>query len=153
MKIKEICGLPVFYKKGIKILGTVEKVVIGDNYEVSYIVIQTDKKNRYMIEKGDFILTSEAVVIDNLKSIKSYICGEELSIYDKKIGDAVFDEEGKELGVVSDFIISPENGKVQEVEISAGILSDFLQGRFKLPISKVVFKNKKSMMVKEGGKD
>lgn len=153
VKVKDICGLPVFYKKQAKILGWVEKVVIGDDYELAYIVMKTEEKKDYMVRKGEFILTKEAVVIDDLKSIKSYVCGEELSIYEKKMGDKVFDEEGKELGVVSDFIISTENGRVWGVEVSAGILPDLLKGRFKMPLEQIRWSSKYSLIVKEGSKD
>lgn len=153
MKIKDICGLPVFYKKQAKTLGWVEKVVVGDDYEMAYIVMETEEKKEYMLRKGDFILTEDAVIVDDLDSIKSYVCGEELSIYERKMGDKVFNEEGKELGVVSDFIISPENGRVWGVEVSAGILPDILKGRFKMPIEGIRWSSKYSLIVKEGSKD
>lgn len=153
MKVKHICGMPVLYSKNVKVLGYVEKVAIGDDYEIAYIVWQSEKGKCYMVRKGDFTLTEKAVLIEDLKSIKSYVSGEELSIYEKKVGDRVFDEKGEELGIVSDFLISLGDGKVWGVEVSAGVLPDILKGRFKMPLARIKWQNKSSLVVKEGSKD
>ncbi|SHG81028.1 Uncharacterized protein YrrD, contains PRC-barrel domain [Thermosyntropha lipolytica DSM 11003] len=153
LKVKHICGMPVFYRKNARVLGYVEKVAIGDDYEIAYIVWQSEKGRLYMVRKGDFILTEKSVLVENLKGIKSYAGGEELSIYEKKIGDKVFDEKGEELGVVSDFLISAADGKVWGVEVAAGVLPDILKGRFQMPLTQIRWQNKSSLFVKEGSKD
>lgn len=153
MKVRHICGMPVFYSKRAKILGYVEKAVIGDDYEIAYIIWQSEKGKNYMVRKGDFTLTEKAVLLTDLKSIKSYAGGEELSIYEKKTGDKVFSEKGEELGIVSDFLISLPDGKVWGIEVSAGILPDILQGRFRMPLSQVRWQNKSSLLIEERSKE
>ena len=97
----------------------------------------------------DFLLRNEAVIIRDLESIKSYKHGEELSINKTKIGDVIFNSEGKELGVISDFVISLDNKQVYGVEVSAGGIKDLLEGRIEIPLYEVCWKSNLSAVITE----
>ncbi len=86
-------------------------------------------------------------------SMKSYAHGEELSIYDKKLGDLVFDKQGKELGVVSDFIIKREQKKVWGVEVSSGVIKDMLDGRSEIPLVQLDWASQLTAVVNQEGSE
>lgn len=148
MKTRSIKNLPVFYENSATVIGRVEKPVIADDYKIAYLVIRNDDDSQKIILKDDFVLTEASVIVSNLDSIKSYAHGEELSIYEKKLGDKIFDSEGQELGVLSDFIIDSDNKKVCGVEVSSGAIRDFLEGRTDIKLDQVRWASVESAVVK-----
>ncbi|MDR1159184.1 MAG: PRC-barrel domain-containing protein [Syntrophomonadaceae bacterium] len=141
MRLNSLKNLPVFYQPNAEIIGKIDHVVLGDDFQILYIVLEINGQGSKMIAHEDFQLTSESMVINDLGKLKSYSYGEEFSVYDKKIGDMVFDQSGKELGWVSDFLLT-QNGKcVWGVEISAGTIPDFISGRVEIPLEKISWLN------------
>ena len=149
MKLRNLKNLPVFYDKTALVIGKIEKGVIGENYRLAYIVIDMYGEEPKMIKGCDFRLGEEAAIIKDLDSIKSYKHGEELSINKLKIGDTVFDNEGRELGVISDFVISLDTQEIKAIEISAGGIKDLLEGRNEVPLCEVCPKSDLSAVVRQ----
>lgn len=154
MKVRNFKNLPVFDRESAQVIGRVEKAVVGDDFRLAYLVIEMTNDSPGMVVRQDLEIGEESVTINSRARIKSYIAGEELSIYQKKIGDTVFDQEGKELGVVSDFILSRESMKVWGVEIASGAIKDMLQGREGVALEQVNWKNPDSAVLSaEGSND
>ncbi len=152
MKLRNLKNLPVFNKSAAEVVGRVEKGVVGDDCKLAYIVVDIHGEEPKMIMEKNFFLGEESVILEDLEGIKSYAHGEELSIDKTKIGDVIFDSEGKELGVVSDFIISPDTKKVWGLEVSSGGIKDLLEGRSEIPLGKVCWKSTLSgIITKERG--
>lgn len=149
MKMKSINNLPVFLKPSAQVVGRVVKTVIGDNYRIAYLVIDPGDENLKLINSKDFEIMPDAVVIDQIDCMKSYSHGEELSVYQLKAGDVIFDQQGKELGIITDFVIAAEKKKVQGVEISSGAIKDFLQGRQDIDLDKIQWVSEKSAVANE----
>lgn len=152
MKMRQIKNLPVFSPGKAEIIGQVEKTVIGDDFTLAYLVIKTDNGSA-LIKADDLILGEEAVIINSLDKIKSYAYGEELSVYDRKLGDIIFDDQGRELGYVSDFILSRGNKKVWGIELCSGTITDLLQGRQEIPLQQVHFKSDLTGMIRNEGSE
>lgn len=150
MKIKNINNLPVFLQPSAEIVGRVVKAVIGDNYRMAYLVVDCGDEALQLINSCDFEITPDAVLINCIDCMKSYSHGEELSVYQLKIGDAVFDHHGKELGIITDFVMTSDGKKVQGVEVSSGTIHDFLQGRREFGLDKIHWASPKSAVVHEG---
>ncbi|PKM76039.1 MAG: hypothetical protein CVU90_14475 [Firmicutes bacterium HGW-Firmicutes-15] len=153
MKVRSIKNLPILLEGSAELLGLVEKVVIGDDFKLAYLVINSYQSGLGIIFRDDFMLGEDSVLIWDIKSIKSYAHGEESSIYEKKIGDTVFDWEGKELGVLSDFIVSCDDKKVSGVELSSGVIKDILDGRSEIPLKQVRWASIASVMIEQEGSD
>jgi uncharacterized protein YrrD len=151
--VRNIKNLPVLLKGSAEVIGLVEKVVIGDNYKLAYLVINSYQSGPGIILRDDFMLGEDSILIWDMKSIKSYAHGEESTIYEKKVGDTIFDWEGKELGVLSDFIISCEDKRVSGVELSSGVIKDILDGRSEIPLQQVRWASIASAMIKQEGSD
>ncbi|MEN6351428.1 MAG: PRC-barrel domain-containing protein [Syntrophomonas sp.] len=149
MKLRNIKNLPVFDRTRAEVIGRVERAVIGDDCRLAYLVIDVLGRGPCMIRQDDLVLEAESVIIEGLDGIKSYVHGEELSISDKKIGDLVFDQQGREVGVVSDFILRPDKKEVWGLEISSGAITDLLEGRAEIPLEQVGWNSIKSGIVRE----
>lgn len=152
MRVRDMKNLPLFFEPTASIIGWVERGVIGDDLRLAYVIVRTKEGHSRMIFARDMVLTPESVVINDLNCIKSYQHGEELSVYQKKLGDRIYDAQGKELGVVSDFLLSTDQ-KVRGIEVSSGVLSDLLQGRSQVSIEKVNWKSISSGLIEEQGSD
>ncbi|MDD2586728.1 MAG: hypothetical protein PHT79_10125 [Syntrophomonadaceae bacterium] len=153
MKLRKMKSLPVFYVKTAEIIGRVEKAVIGDDYTISYVVAEFSGREPGMILADDFELREEALIIQDLNKIKSYAYGEELSMYDSKMGDVIFNSEGREMGKVSDFIICPHTKKVWGLEVFSGAIKDLLEGRQEIALEQVCWKSVISGVLTEEGSD
>lgn len=153
MKVRNIYNLPVLLSETAENLGRIEKTVIGDDYKIIYLVMIGHDNKEYLIWHDDFKIGEGSVFIYSPASMKSYAHGEELSIYEKKLGDVVFDKKGRELGVVSDFIIKRENKKVWGVEISSGVLKDMLEGRSEIPLAQINWASPFTVLVNEEGSE
>lgn len=137
MKLRNLIKLPLLDGHTAEKLGEIERAVIGDDFRVHYLVMRGNNKLAFRISCDDVIINNDAVLICDRSSIKLFQDGEELSIYDAKLGDLVFDDRGKELGTVSDFIIDRENNEVWGVEVSGGIMQDLLDGRSEIPLAQL----------------
>lgn len=149
VRVRNIKNLPLFFAPTASIVGRVERAVIGDDLRLAYVIVETDEWETGMVNAQDLQLTPESVIIHDLNSIKSYQHGEELSIYQRKMGDRIYDAEGREIGAVSDFFLSNDK-RVREIEVSTGILSDVLQGRSQIPIEQVHWKSISSGLIEQG---
>jgi sporulation protein YlmC with PRC-barrel domain len=150
LKMKSINNLPVFLKPSAQIVGRVVKTVIGDNYRIAYLVIDPGDGALKLINNKELEITPDAVLIHDIDCMKSYSHGEELSVYQLKVGDVVFDNQGRELGIVSDFVLDISKKKVQGVEISSGAIQDILQGRQDIDLEKLHWASEKSVLADEG---
>ena len=137
MKLRNLFKLPLLDGHTAEKLGEIERAVIGDDFRVLYLVMLSNNELSCWVSSDDVIINHDAVLIYDRSSIKLFQDGEELSIYDDKLGDLVFDDQGKELGTVSDFIIDRENMEVWGVEVSGGIMQDLLDGRSEIPLGQL----------------
>ena len=151
MRLQDLKDMPLFYKKNAKVLGKVIRAVMGDDFSLLYLVIELSDGTSGMVERKHLKFSKDAVMIDNPESIKSYAHGEELTIYHKKVGDVVYSNKGQELGVISDFILSPESKQIRAVEVSAGLLLDLVEGRAEIPLDQVCWKSETSLLVEDLG--
>ena len=85
MRVRNFINFPVFNESSAEIIGKVKKAVIGDDYKIAYLVVSMNGSEDKMLCPEDFRLTDKAVIINDSYCIKSYLHGEELSIYEKKL--------------------------------------------------------------------
>ncbi len=153
MKLRHIKQMPVFLENSAEVVGTVQKAVIGDDFRLSYVVIERVGNPPGMILSKDIWLGEETLLIRDVDCIKSYKHGEELSIYEQKLGDIVFDNNGRELGKVSDFILSARDKKVLGIEVFSGAIGDLLHGRQEINLEQISWKSAESAVVSNEGRE
>lgn len=151
MRLRDLENMPLFDRGRARVMGRVLRGVVGDDFVLFYLVVELNDGQTGMVERRNFELGRDAVIVDHPEMIKSYAHGEELSIYQLKVGDAVFDHDGQELGVLSDFIVSPDRKLVEAVEVSAGLIDDFIDGRQHIPLDQIAWKSKTSLLVDNQG--
>ena len=140
MRVRNLKNLPVFCNATAQVIGRVERGVIGDDFTLAYVIVELAEGEMKLISPRDIKLSDEALVIESVDGMKSYLYGEELSIYSKKIGDRIYDLQGQELGIVSDFVITGDL-KAHAVEVSGGVLQDLLNGRNCIPVQEISWKS------------
>ncbi len=140
MRVRNLKNLPVFCNATAQVIGRVERGVIGDDFTLAYVIVELAEGEMKLISPRDIKLSDEALVIESVDGMKSYLYGEELSICSKKIGDRIYDLQGQELGIVSDFVITGDL-KVHAVEVSGGVLQDLLNGRNCIPVQEISWKS------------
>lgn len=140
MRVRNLKNLPVFCTATAQIVGRVERGVIGDDFTLAYVIVELPEGEKKLVLPADIKLGEEALIIDSADGMKSYLYGEELSIYSKKIGDCIYNLQGQELGIVSDFVITSDL-TVQAVEVSGGVLQDLLNGRNCVPVQEIAWKS------------
>lgn len=153
MRLRDLENKPLFDRRRARVIGRVLKGVVGDDFVLSYLVVELNDGKNGMIERSDFELGRDAVIIEHPDMIKSYAHGEELSIYQLKVGDAVFDQDGRELGILSDFVVSSDRKLVDAVEVSAGLIGDIVDGRRQIPLEQIAWKSITSLLVQDQGGD
>jgi len=147
LKLRNIISLPVFYEPTATVVGSVKEVVVDDDYRIGYLIINTNENEVRMIPSPCFVLSQHAVLINDMASIKPCPVREESTVYEKKVGDLIYDQEGREIGSVSDFIISREDHRVWGIEVFSGALNDILQGRSEIPLEQVTWKSTSSAVI------
>ncbi len=153
MKLRHIKQMPVFLENSAEVVGTVKKAVIGDDFSLSYVVIERVGNSPGMILSKDIWFGEETLLIRDVDCIKSYKHGEELSIYEQKLGDIVFDDKGRELGKVSDFVLSGPDKKVLGIEVFSGAIGDLLHGRQEINLEQISWKSAESAVVSNEGRE
>ncbi len=153
MKLRHMKQMPVFVENSAEVVGNVIKAVIGDEFQLSYVVIEREGNPPGLILSQDLYVGEEMLWIRSSDCIKSYLHGEELSIYEKKLGDLVFDEQGRELGTISDFILSPREKKVAGVEVFSGAIGDLLHGRQAFDLEQICWTSTESALVDSEGRE
>lgn len=153
MKLRDLKSLPVFFEPAAAVVASVKTAVFNDSYEIEYLVVFDQDDQERIIPRADFRLHPDAVSIADLSCMKPVPNREQSTIYERKMGDMVFNELGKEMGIITDFVISPPEKRACSVEVGNGVLTDIWQGRKEIPLEQVKWKSTTSAVVHQEGSD
>jgi len=153
IKMRRLKNLPVFDRKTARVVGRVERAVVGGDFNLLYVVINRSEGGRGILKKDDFLLGPDALAINGCRRIKPYLTGEESPIYKRKLGDAVFDHNGTELGIISDFILAAGSADVEGVEVSSGTIQDMLAGRVEIPLEQIDWRSRSGAVARRKGSE
>lgn len=153
IKMRRLKNLPVFNDKTARVVGWVERAVVGEDFKLAWVVIEKSEGGRGVIKKNDFLLGVDALTIQDVGCIKPYLGGEESPIYRRKLGDPIFDHRGKELGVISDFILATDSAEVKGVEVSSGAIQDMLSGREEIALDRIEWRSRRGAVARGKGSD
>ncbi|MBM7624650.1 PRC-barrel domain-containing protein [Sporohalobacter salinus] len=137
----EIIDLPVVNLDTGKEIGDVKDVVFDSNEEIIVGVIvegtsffEGDRMIPYDKVYGlgdDAITIEDESALCELDNAKDYLIGNTGNV----IGSKVVTDDGKELGIIEDIILNPDNGNINSYEITDGLVHDILDGRGLLSVS------------------
>ncbi|MGI6487930.1 MAG: hypothetical protein GX964_04835 [Syntrophomonadaceae bacterium] len=127
MNARNLLGMPVVVTSQGELIGEVCDLVLKRSLKVEGLVVK-GKGSQRLVKCPDFIIGEDSVLVTNTEGLKPYVEREELS-YKGNMGQSLLDVEGREVGIVSDVILEPETRETIGVEISEGLIRDFLEGR------------------------
>lgn len=152
MKARSLLGMPVVNPARGRIIGRVRDLLIED-FELKGLLIEEENNKAWLVERKDFSIGEDAVLVNENGGLKP--CQErEKSSYKEGLRETVFDESGREIGRVSDLVIDEEAKATVGIEISGGVIGDFLAGkRPEVSLDSVIVNGSDVVVVesKEGG--
>ncbi len=127
MKARNLLGMPVAVANRGQMVGRVRDLVIQD-FNLKGLLVEEENNKVWFVERDDFEIGEDAVLLNEVGGLKPYE-EREKSSYKEEIKEPIFDSEGRQIGRVSDLVIDEEAKATVGIEISAGVIEDFLAGR------------------------
>ncbi len=145
--------MPVIDRHQGAILGRVMDIIINPRLQVEALLVNA-KEGKSSLLMDHLTIGQDAILVSDPRSLKRIENGEPPTMIKDKMGLLVVDKDGRELGVTSDLVVEPESKEVQGIEISAGIIKDFIDGRSEVPLEKVANIGQGAMVINnEGGQE
>ncbi|MGE5380416.1 MAG: PRC-barrel domain-containing protein [Methylocystaceae bacterium] len=124
---KQLTGWPVFDSEG-KELGRVEHLVVTEGMKLAGILINRGSEGMSLAGIEDTVIGDHLVWLASSSCFKLAHSGEE-SPYNYLLGKEVVDINGKVSGIAHDFVLDPTQKSIVGLELSDGLVLDWLQGR------------------------
>lgn len=139
-KGRELLSLPVVENLTGEQLGEV-KELIYDSRECNLI--------GFIVADGGWLRGAQVVLLPQVREItgtavvvKDRSCIRDVSEIKELLaagcdvkGYTLVTADGREMGIIRDLVISPDNGKIQGYELSDGVIDDLLNGRTTVNVS------------------
>lgn len=137
MKVRNLLGMPVTITREGEQAGSVCDVVVTPDLAVRGLVVEDRRGRRWFVACGEFTIGKDSVLVPSGEGLKSYDRREDL-VYKQRMGEPVWDASGQEFGTLSDLVVEPDTGRATAIEISSGVVRDFLEGRrAEVPLERV----------------
>jgi len=127
LKARSLLGMPTVVPARGEIVGRVCDLVI-EEFDLKGLLVEEENGKVGFIEQEGFSIGEDAVLLNEGAGLRPYQ-GRGKSSYKDKMGETIFDSDGREIGRVSDLVIDEETKGTIAVEISGGVIQDFLAGR------------------------
>jgi uncharacterized protein YrrD len=152
-KGREIIGLPVVSLTSGEELGAVEDLLWNEQEGrlSGLVLLEAGAVKRQRLLPFDQIKCIGADAVTVQAEDLAAECPPEDGRLSLLNGLPVLSEEGESLGTIEDFVFSPEDGRVEGYDLSAGLVGDLLSGRCLIPRQAVVVWGKESVVVSKSG--
>ncbi|MGI6549363.1 MAG: PRC-barrel domain-containing protein [Syntrophomonadales bacterium] len=148
VKSRRLIGLPVIDEHRGTVLGRVMDIVISPRLQVEGLLVGSrDGKRLLLIDH--LTIGQDAILVSDPRGLKRIKNGEHPTRIKDRMGLLVVNRDGRELGVMSDLVVEPESKEVQGIEISSGIIKDFIDGRSEVPLDKVANIGQGAMVIND----
>ncbi|NLV17219.1 MAG: hypothetical protein GXY50_08445 [Syntrophomonadaceae bacterium] len=137
VKSRRILGLPVIQEGAGNVLGRVADVVIDDGFQVKSLLVDV-REGRCVLDMDEVVIGHDVLLVKGAESLKRVEAGQYCIKGRERTGMMVLDYDGRELGIMSDVVVEPESKEVQGIEISSGIIKDFITGRSEISLENVI---------------
>jgi uncharacterized protein YrrD len=136
------------------IMGHVCDVMLDSDLNVTGLVVDLESGGKGTVPVEEFEIGRDAIIIRGPDCLRDSPGGNPENRYRERLGTVIKDNQGTELGILSDVVVEPQSKETEGVEVSSGILRDFVDGRSELPIGSVQAIEKDVLVVEEkGGKE
>lgn len=140
--------MPVIDEHRGAILGRVMDIIISPGLQVEALLVDAREGKRLLL-MDHLTIGQDAILVSDTRGLKSLENGEHPTMVKDRIGLLVVGNDGRELGVMSDLVVEPESKEVQGIEISSGIIKDFIDGRSEVPLEKVANIGQGAMVIND----
>ncbi|MGF7185378.1 uncharacterized protein YrrD [Desulfitispora alkaliphila] len=157
-KGSEILGLPVLEQKAGHKVGKITDLLYSEEQENLLGVlleVQGDHLPEMRFISCEDITEINAhhisIISEDVLQTPQVLSKAEISGYSVSLafGQQVFDEVGKEIGIVRDVLVDLETKEVKGYQLSQGLISDLISGRSLLPLNSIVTMGKEMVLVKD----
>ena len=140
--------MPVIDEHRGAILGRVMDIIISPRLQVEGLLIGARDGKRLLL-MDHLTIGRDAILVSDPRGLKRIKNGEHPTRVRDRMGLLVIDHDGRELGVMSDLVVEPGSKEVQGIEISSGIIKDFIDGRSEVPLEKVANIGQGAMVIND----
>lgn len=151
MKGRKLVGASVIDKSSGDVLGIVSDLILGHDLEVLGLQVESNKGVKCQLSLHDFLISDDVVTVSEPGSLKKIPRGKNLDNYRDQMGIPVLNGQGKEIGQMSDVLVEPDSRVTWGVEISHGLIKDFIDGRTEITMNRVRTVDEEALVVKEEG--
>lgn len=128
--------MPVIDEHRGTILGRVMDIIISPRLQVEGLLVGARDGKRLLL-MDHLTIGHDAILVSDPRGLKRLRNGEHPTRVRDRMGTLVVNHHGRELGIMSDVVVEPGSKEVQGIEISSGIIKDFIDGRSEVPLEKV----------------
>ena len=146
VKSRKLLGLPVIQEGLGEVIGRVADIVIDSGFQVEALMVDS-RGGKCRLDMDDLTIGQEAVLVKDLASLKKADGGKDSIKATQRLGMLVLDYDGRELGIMSDLVVEPESKEVQGIEISSGLIKDFIDGRDEISLDNVVSVGQEAVII------
>lgn len=136
MKARNLINSPVLDQMSGRLLGVVQDIDLDGRYRLRQLAVRAGGKT-FAVETADFEIGADAVLVNGEACLKPAQNGDDHWGYHEKLGLRVFDPEGGEVGIIADVLVDTARKAIIGLELSAGMIHDFLNGRTDAPLDRV----------------
>ncbi len=156
-KGRSVIGLPVLLEGHGYNLGKIVDILYTEKEgKLLGIMVETEEtipEMRFIYHDNLYSITDEAAFVMNKEVLQVPQCLKdyEVSCYSTALlfGQHIYNELGKEKGVISDVLLNIDENKVDGFVISNGFISDLVSGRDTIPVANVITMGKDMIIIKE----
>lgn len=148
MKSRRLIGMPVIDEHRGAILGRVMDIIITPRMQVEALLVDSREGKRLLLI-DHVTIGQDAILVHDARGLKRLVNGEHPTRVKDRMGMLVVDNGGREIGVVSDLVVEPESKEVQGIEVSSGLIKDFIDGRTEVPLDKVMNIGQEAMVIND----
>ncbi len=140
--------MPVIDEHRGTVLGRVMDIIINPQLQVEGLLVGSRHGKRLLLI-DHLTIGQDAILVSDLRGLKRLKNGEHPTMIKDRMGLLVVNHDGRELGVMSDLVVEPESKEVQGIEISSGIIKDFIDGRSEVPLDRVANIGQGAMVIND----
>ncbi len=141
MKRGKLLGLPVISARTGKKMGVVVDIIFKPGQQrIKGLLVSSEgfveRKRHIPLERVRTIGRHAVIVDEPLQShgrVGSLLTEGNIEYGNRILGRQLLRGDGQEVGLISDIIFDPNDGRIEGFEISRGLIDDLLEGRYILP--------------------
>jgi uncharacterized protein YrrD len=155
-KLRDLIGLPVLDVETGTQIGEVHEVVLDINRAVVCGIVISGaawfSQDRGILFHDLYRIGRDAVMVHGPEAVREFaalLAAPGSHKLREFTGKQIYTESGNYLGVLVDIACMPETGEIRFLELSDGLLTDFLYGRLLMPLPQAQVINDDKMIVPE----